>query len=481
MRPSPVRLLDEAWQFLGGDPASTANVVFTGRPDTLPARLPVTEAAQALAAAAGLAAAELGALRTGAAEPAAVTVDSEATAVAFTSERHLRLSGKPLGGMDPLSKFFGCADGVVRLHANYPHHRAALYAALGISAEASAAAETDPSGDPAEIVAAALAPMRTADAEELILAAGGVAFAVRTPEEWAAHEHGAALADSPLVTMRRTGVPSPRRLGALPEPDGASPLLPLAGVRVLDFTRVVAGPVATRTLALLGADVLRIDPPHMPELPGQAVDFCLGKRSALLDLRTPEGLGKLDELLADTDVVVTGYRPGALARFGLAPDALAARHPGVVTANLSAWGGPGPWAGRRGFDSVVQCPTGIAEVEADGDPRPGVLPAQALDHGTGYLLAAGVLRALAARQEDGRGSHVEAALAQTAAWLMRHHDPEEHLPTFPRRVAAAPHLGFMVGQQGELAYALPPFRIKGGPEDWSAPPEPWGTGTAAWR
>lgn len=466
MRPTATQLLDEAWRTLGGDPQLTTRVVFTGRPDTLPARLPVTELAQATVASAGLAAVELVRER-GGTPPPAVTVDSESVAIAFTSERHLRLDGSPQGGMDPLSKFFVCADGVVRVHGNYPHHRAALYRALGLP---------DAPEDPAEAVALALLSVPGEEVEERVRAAGGLAFAVRTRAEWAAHPHGKTLTDSALLTRRRIGADSARRLGG----DGLP--LPAAGVRVLDLTRVIAGPVGTRTLALLGADVLRVDPPNLPELPAQHLDTGLGKRSTLLDLGTGDGRRTLDTLLADADVVVTGYRPGALARFGLEPDALAERFPGIVVATLSAWGRTdGPWADARGFDSLVQGPTGIAHIEADGDMPAGVLPAQALDHGTGYLLAAGVLRGLTERQRDGVGGHVDLALARTAAWLLRHHDPDEHLPRFPRRVAAAPHLGAKRAEQGQLAYALPPFRIGGGPVDWAEPPVPWGSSAAAWR
>ncbi|UGQ13133.1 CoA transferase [Yinghuangia sp. ASG 101] len=473
MRPSAALLLDEAWRYLGGDPAYLRSVTFTGRPDTLPARLPVTELAQATAAAAGAAASELAAVRAGGGpgDAAAVAVDSEAVAIAFTSERHLRLNGAPQGGMDPLSKFFACADGLVRVHGNYPHHRAALFRALEI---------TGTPDDPAETVALALLGLPVAVVEERVRAAGGLAFAVREPDAWRAHPHGSALSDAPLLTRRRIGAAAPGRLGPLPTAGGTAPAPPAAGVRVLDLTRVVAGPVGTRTLALLGAQVLRIDPPHLPEIPAQHLDTGLGKRSALLDLRTPDGLRTLDDLLAEADVVVAGYRPGALARFGLAPDELAARHPGLVVATLSAWGTSGPWSDLRGFDSLVQAPTGIARIEADGDEHPGVLPAQALDHGTGYLVAAGVLRALTDRQADGVGAHVEFALARTAAWLLRHHDPDEHLPRFPRRVAAADHLGHRTARQGRLAYALPPFALDGGPTDWSEPPVPWGSSPPTW-
>ncbi|MCZ9339719.1 CoA transferase, partial [Streptomyces sp. TRM76130] len=176
--------------------------------------------------------------------------------------------------------------------------------------------------------------------------------------------------------------------------------LSCAGLRVLDLTRVLAGPVATRTLALLGADVLRIDAPHLPESQDAHNDTGLGKRSATLDLGDAAGRRIFEGLLHGADVVVTGYRPGALDRFGLSPEALAGRRPGLVIGQLSAWGHDGPWHGRRGFDSLVQAATGIAELEGSPD-SPGALPAQALDHGTGYLLAAGVLRALTEQHRAG--------------------------------------------------------------------------------
>ncbi|MYR64088.1 hypothetical protein GTY54_50435, partial [Streptomyces sp. SID625] len=204
------------------------------------------------------------------------------------------------------------------------------------------------------------------------------------------------LASRPLVERGRLGAARARVLPSLT----GTPLLPAAGVRVLDLTRVIAGPVATRTLALLGADVLRVDPPHLPELADQHADTGFGKRSAALDPATDRAA--FEELLAGADVVVTGYRPGALDRFGLSPEALAERRPALVVAELSAWGAYGPWARRRGFDSLVQVATGIAAVEG-GDGRPGALPAQALDHGTGYLLAAAVLRALTEQSHDGGG------------------------------------------------------------------------------
>ncbi len=244
---------------------------------------------------------------------------------------------------------------------------------------------------------------------------------------------------------------------------------------MLDLTRVIAGPIATRTLALLGADVLRLDPPGLPELPDQHADTGFGKRSALEDLAS--GREAVEELVARADVVVTGYRPGALDRFGLSAEALAERRPGVVVAQLSAWGATGPWAGRRGFDSLVQVATGIAHIEGERD-RPGALPAQALDHGTGYLLAAGILRALSDQTEAGGSRLVRVALARTAGELLRGVDgprPEEGetnlSPPLARRTRQPP---------GALALRAPAGGVRGRPRDWTRPPGRWGADETRW-
>jgi crotonobetainyl-CoA:carnitine CoA-transferase CaiB-like acyl-CoA transferase len=249
-------------------------------------------------------------------------------------------------------------------------------------------------------------------------------------------------------------------------------------VRVLDLTRVLAGPVATRTLALLGADVLRIDAPHLPESQEAHDDTGMGKRSTTLDLGRRADHRVFEALLADAHVVVTGYRPGALDRFGLSAEALAERRPGLVVAPLSAWGRYGPWRGRRGFDSLVQAATGIALLEGSGG-EPGALPAQALDHGTGYLLAAAVLRALTGRcGPDGGGTRlVRVALTQTAHWLV--HGPAG---TPGRGGGPDPERWTTTKDtpMGRLRHALPPVAYEGGPSDWTRPPGPWGADPARW-
>ncbi|WP_336322132.1 CoA transferase [Streptomyces lavendofoliae] len=455
-----------AWAALGADPALLERVSHGGPPGGLPARLPVMELARATVAVCSLAAAELAAVRSGRPVPA-VRVDDGAVATAFLSDRLVRVDGRAWTAFAPLSRFWRAADGWVRTHANYPHHRERLLLALGL-----------PDGAAADAVAGAIAERRAEEVEDAVYAAGGLAVAVRDVARWAAHEQGALVPTRPLLTLERLdgtreAVPPRAWSGAT-----GTPLLPCAGLRVLDLTRVLAGPVATRTLALLGADVLRIDAPHLPESQEAHNDTGMGKRSTTLDLGRGADHRVFEELLADADVVVTGYRPGALDRFGLCAEALAERRPGLVVAQLSAWGGYGPWRGRRGFDSLVQAATGVSLLEGSGG-EPGALPAQALDHGTGYLLAAAVLRALSERYgPDGGGTRLaRLALTQTAHWLVHGlastpergggHDPERWTTTTD-------------SPMGRLRHALPPVSYEGGPADWARPPGLWGTDAARW-
>ncbi|MEV6944294.1 CoA transferase [Streptomyces sp. NPDC051172] len=447
-----------AWSALGGDAALLPRASTVVREGALQGRLPVRELARACVGACALAAAELGARRSGLPEVPAVRVDDGAVAAAFHSERHLLVDGRAPVSFAPLSRFWRTADGWVRTHANYPHHRTRLLDALGVPDDVAA-------------VEAALAERSALEVEEAVYAAGGLAVALRTPERWAAHEQAVEVAARPLVERARLDSAHARVLAPL---DG-SPLLPAAGLRILDLTRVLAGPVATRTLALLGADVLRVDPPQLPELPDQHADTGFGKRSTTLDLAADRRT--FEELLAAADVVVTGYRPGALDRFGLSPHALAERRPGVVVAQVSAWGAYGPWRERRGFDSLVQVASGIAAVEGSPE-QPGALPAQALDHGTGYLLAAAVLRALTEQSYEGGSRCVRLALARTAEWLVNGigagaagQDPY---------AGPGPWLAETDSSLGRLRYALPPVSFAGGPADWARPPVPWGTDPARW-
>lgn len=339
----------------------------------------------------GAVAAQLAAVRLLTGDPTTVRLDAAHVGLAVRSERFVRLDGRPLGlGFAPLSRFWRTADGWLRLHGNYPHHRAAAASVLG--------------SDDVDAVATAAAGWRAVELESAVVAAGGAAAAVRTPEEWATSPQGRAGAGLPLLDLRRTTDGPPRR------PD-------VRGLRVLDLTRVIAGPVATRVLASHGADVLRVDGPRLPDQREGLLDTGVGKRHVVLDLADARDRATVEELLSAADVVVQGYRPGALDAFGMDPAALTQRHPHLVVVRLSAWGTRGPWAGRRGFDSLVQAATGIATVYGTPE-QPGVLPAQALDHATGYLAAATVLAALVRQRDEGGGWDGELSLAQTAHRLL---------------------------------------------------------------
>ena len=388
-------LLEGCWSALGGDLRLLERVTLTGAaPGLLPSGLPALPVMLAAVGAATAAASVLDAIWSGQ-QPAQPLVDAEHVALAARSERYARIDGTPPQSLfAPLSRFWRTRDGWLRLHANYPWHRERALRVLGVHEQPQAVAE-------------AVQGWRGEDLEDALAAAGALGFAVRTPERWRAHPQGRAVASLPLALgQAQPGPPRPLRPGR-----GA------AGVRVLDLTRVIAGPVATRTLAAWGADVLRLDSPDLPEIPAQAIDTLPGKRSADLDFRTAEGSARLQRLLAEADVLVQNYRPGALSRFGLDPQTLAAHHPHLSVVTVSVWGPVGPWATRRGFDSLVQCPTGIADIE--GTPEaPGALPAQVLDHATGYLAAAAALLSLAGTARGERPQSVQLSLAQTANWLL---------------------------------------------------------------
>ncbi len=374
----------------GDDPlGSLGGVVVTGPEHVLPSTFPVTAVATGVVAAATRAVADYAGIG------GEITLDTRHVAALVTSERHARLVGAdPMPLWNRIAGDYPTADGWIRLHTNYPHHRRAALGVLGAEADR-------------EAVAAAAATWPAEDLEAAIVAAGGCAARQRTLDEWHRHDHGRHVTDRPVLAVD-------------PVSERAAPAreAPMARLRVLDLTRVIAGPVASRFLAAWGADVLRVEAPGFDD-GALAVDVGFGKRSCGLDLRSPVDRDRFEALVAGADVVVHGYRPGALAGLGYGLDRLTELRPGVVVAWLSAYGPAGPWAGRRGFDSLVQMSAGIAAegARANGADRPVPLPCQLLDHATGYLLALGILRARLRQRDEGGSWTVEASLARTAAWL----------------------------------------------------------------
>ena len=389
--------LEGIWALAGGDPAALERMELSGEEPVLPSVFPVGTAASACIGAAGLAASELWRLRTGAAQPVRSAMWN--AAVAYRSEHYLRVDGERVAGPDRARSYFRDASGRwMQLHMGYAHHRDGILGELGCRDD-----ETE--------IARAMSRRDGFALEDTLAAQGLPGYALRTGEEWATHPQAAALATVPVIEIVRLGNAEPR-----PLPAGDRPL---AGVRVADLTRVIAGPVCGRTLAAHGADVLRIHPLHLTEIPVLAIDGGRGKRCAHVDLRDPGDRRSFDALIKGADVFVQGFRPGGVAALGYGPEAVAARRPGIVYVTLSAWGETGPWAGRHGFDSLVQTATGIVAEgsAARGVEEPAPLPCQALDHSTGYLAAFGAMMGLARRATEAGSWLVRVSLAATGRWL----------------------------------------------------------------
>jgi crotonobetainyl-CoA:carnitine CoA-transferase CaiB-like acyl-CoA transferase len=397
-RKSPLEILRDIWTSAGGETSALDALTLTGDEPQLPSSFRVAAAAQTSVAATGLAAAEIWKMRSGQVQD--VTVDMRHAVVECRSERYLRVDGKPPPpAWDAIAGIYRTRDEkFVRLHTNFPHHRDAVCRILSCKPERD------------EVQAALL--QWDGEAFETAAYAGGcvVAF-MRSHDRWLATPHAKALAGLPLISIAKIGEAPPK-----PWPRGDRPL---AGIRVLDLSRVIAGPVAGRTLAAHGADVLLISGPDLPAIPWLTIDTGRGKLTSFVELKNEQGRGVLRELLAGADIFSQGYRPRAIAGLGFAPEDAARINPGIIYVTLSAYGAAGPWAERRGFDSLVQTATGFnhAEGQAAGVDGPMELPAQMLDHATGYFMAFGAMMAKARQAREGGSWHVQVSLAQTGRWL----------------------------------------------------------------
>jgi len=453
--------LERLWRIAGCDPAALERVTLTGADPILPTDFKIGTAASSVIAAGALAASEIWRLRTGRGQ--AASVDLRAAVAAFRSERYLRAESQPdIHRRDPLFGFYEAGDGRwIQIHSNMPHHHEGALKVLGC-------------GDAREAVAAAVAKWSAGDLEDAFAAAGLPTGMVRSRAEWLVHPQGLAVAGLPLLEIVKIGE-SPA------EPAGAGPRA-LSGIRALDLTRVIAGPICGRTLAGYGADVLNVSSKHLPNLLGLVIDTGIGKLSASLDLRQASDGGRLRALVGGCDVFCQSYRPGALARLGLGPEELARLRPGIVYVTLSAFGHAGPWRERRGFETIIQSATGMAHEQGfvGGGDTPQHLPAQVVDHGTGYLAAFGALVALARRAREGGSYLVRVSLAQTGRWV-------DGLGRVDGR--RTPDLAFDAVQDlmadmdtpyGRLRYVVPAGRLAETPAFWSRPAVPLGTHPAAW-
>src|SRR5215475_15764248 len=445
-----------------------AAVTFTGGADpVLPTPFRIGAAGAATIAASGLAAAALWQARTGRRQQ--VTVDLRQAAASLRSGHYMKLAdAKVSTARNSIMGVYPTRDGRWSyLHCNFPNHRAAALSVLGVAEDR-------------EAVAKAVATWNAADLEEAIIAAKGAGGLARTQAEWARHPQGAAVAALPLMEIMRIGDSAPK-----PLPAGDRPL---SGIRVLDLTRVLAGPTCARTLAEHGADVLKITASHIAARDDQEYDTGHGKLSARLDLRQSAELDTLRGLVRGADVFSQGYRPGTLGNRGLSPEELTKLRPGLVYVSLCAFSHQGPWASRRGFDTVVQNVSGITtrqgELFPGAEPGPQFYPVSAIDYLTGYLMAFGAMVALARRAKEGGSWLVRISLAQTGKWLVdRGEVPEAALKDVPKEFPQADLDRWSIESEtpaGRLRHLGPTVSLSQTPPYWARPSVPLGYNQPVW-
>jgi len=468
---APADVLAALWSAAAMPPEALSHVTLTGQDPILPSSFAIGTAAQACLGASALAAAAIWAHRTGRWQD--VSVDMRHALAEFRSERYLRVNGGPAPELwDRIAGLYPAGDGRwVRLHTNFPHHRDGVLKILKCAYDKDA-------------VRAALSGWKAEDFETVASDAGMVVSAMRSLGEWLQHPQAQALQGLPPVIIEKIGDAPPEPLPAFgPHAEINVDARPLSGVRVLDFTRIIAGPVAGRTLAAHGADVLLVTAAHLPSMPSLVIDTGRGKRSCQLDLRDADDKRTLHKLFHGADVVVQGYRPNGLAELGAGPDAAARARPGIVYVSLSAYGHVGPWSGKRGFDSLVQTATGINtdEAHAAGSAEPRPLPAQVLDHASGYLLAFGAMVALHRRAVEGGSWHVRVSLAQVGQWLRSLGRvpggtgvPDQHIDEISDLLEVE-ESGF-----GELTVVRHAAHLSETPAHWALPSVPLGTHAAEW-
>ena len=459
---SPFDVASTLWTDAGGPTQTLGSLSLTGADAVLPSIFRVGTAAITTIAGAVLATAEIAHHRTR--RRPTVTVGGRESAVAFRSERYLRIDGQPVPNpWDPISGYYRCGDDRwVQLHCNFPHHRDGVLDHFGLPADRSQ-------------LEAAIAERAAPDVESELAAKGLCVAMMRSRDEWRAGP-GAPLGDQPLVQISRIGDAPPRPLRA-----GSGG--PLSGLRVLDLTRVLAGPICSRFLASHGADVMRVGASRLPTIGTLLADTNLGKRWADIDLKSGEGTAALRALEHDADLFIQGYRPGAINDLGFGPEAVAERQPGIVYVSISAFGHDSPWAPRRGFDSLTQMASGIAEeaARAKGLDGPVPLPCQALDHGTGYLAAMGALLARRRVALEGGSWHVQVSLARTGWWL----DDLGRVPggfdhPDPTAADVAELLVSSSSTTGPTRHAPPPGQLDASPGRWVLPAPTKPNSAARW-
>jgi len=452
----------------GWDEERTQGLTITGGTDPiLPTSFRIGDTSTAALSAVGLAVSDLWESRTGRRQE--VSVDARRATASLRSGKYMQMDGAGVSTeRNTVMGVYPTKDGRWSyLHCNFPNHRAAALSVLGVAEDRDA-------------VIKAVAKWNAQDLEDAIIEAKGAGGMVRTMEEWAKHPQAAAITNLPLMEIVKLADSPPEAL-----PEGSRPL---SGVRVLDLTRVLAGPTCARTLAEHGADVMKITGAHLPNIGYQEYDTGHGKLNAQLDLRETKDMETLRGLVSQTDVFSQGYRPGTLGGRGLSPEELAELRPGIVYISMCAFSHMGPWASRRGFDTVVQTVSGITNRQGDlfpgANPGPQFYPVSAIDYLTGYLMAFGGMVALNRRVHEGGSWLVRISLAQVGRWLVSQGEiPEADLKNIPAEFNPEEIASWSTVSDtpmGKLGHLGPVLSLSETPPRWARTSVPLGHHDPVW-
>ncbi|MCZ6605788.1 MAG: CoA transferase [Alphaproteobacteria bacterium] len=442
------------------DDAPTDVIQIRDGANVLPTTIPIEDMAVAALSAVGLCVAAMWQLRSGRSQT--VTIDRSAAGLSMASADYLRVDGRTIDRFDPITGYYPARDGDwVYLHGNFPHLRDGLLELLEVDNDRNA-------------VARAISRWHAEELEQEGIARGLCAALVRNRAQWLAHEQHRAVASLPLIELTKIGDSPPEPLRAAERP--------LTGLRMLDLSRVIAGPMAGRTFAEHGATVMRVASPNLPAIESLVINTGFGKRSCFIDLDSPGGVESLKALVSEADVFLDAYRPGALEGRGFGAAQLADMRPGIVSVSLDAWARQGPWHARRGYDSLVVATTGLALAESDEQPKR--LPCQPLDYLTGYFAAFGALVALMRRATEGGSWRVSVSLARTADWMWQMTDAMGLKTDVPPASLTDDEMAnyrlSMESAFGELSFLKPVLEMSNTPAGWATPPVPLGSHPAVW-
>ncbi len=463
--------LQEIWEFSGLDSAIIEGVQLTGLEPVLPSVYKTGVVAQSTIAASALAASEIWRYRTGRTQD--VSVDMKHAAIGFRSESYTDINGdrsKPFAssgiGNDSseVHGFYKCGDGGwLQIHGNYPAHKYGVIEAFNC--------------EPTEKgVQDILSNMTVSDAETYLTDRGLPAAMMRTLDEWSEHPQGKAVSALPLMEIEKIG-------DARPLDFCSTPNRPLEGVKVLELTKVLAGPLIGRTLAEHGANVLWLNDPHLDVIDGLIMDMAKGKYPAHLNLNDKKDKKTFTDLAKSADVFIQGYRPGSIAEKGFSPYDMAEIRPGIVCVEISAFSHEGPWSTRRGFDSIVQTVSGIGREGGLAKNQDGMshLPCQALDHGTGYLGAFGAMVGILKQRREGGSWRVRLSLSQTGHWLKSLGRLDAISAPDIKECDIKDYMGQVDSPYGRISYTRPVAQLSDTPAYWTLPPSPFGSYEAKWH